>query len=369
MTSGLHQALRVVSIEPGVGDNANEWTVRAEAKGSAIIRHYGADGTVIDSVEVTVPNQAPMRTDTPDPRTSTYNALTRIDTVGADDYGLSTTVFFLEPFFTDPDSDPLKYTFTSQSSEVLFVKAENTASGRCCTIYVDVLGTTHESASIVVHASDSEDEEATGTLDFQVGIADNAVIPRMYKTDQQADGDLATIVRVKLRKNAKTAPETGDPELGHMLEFIEVDLGGELGVIEGFKFAADYDDIFNAEYATDIDDGAAAHTAATIVKPATDPTRDGPSYFSISARKDDPVGSLSLSYNTAEGAPPPSMRFQVTRTGDAVVTIKYHVWDNDLDGDGTSPTDDADWRMVSETVNIKILEVPEYDGADGKFPE
>ena len=352
-------APRVVSVEPGVGADANKWTVRAEAKGSAIIRYYGADGVVIDSVEVTVPNQAPMRTDTPDPRTSTYYALTRIDTDGADDYGLSTTDIFLEPFFTDPDGDPLKYTFTSQSSEVLFVKAKNTAAGRCCTIYVDVLGTTHESASIVVHASDSEGEEATGTLDFQVGIADNAVIPRTYKSDQQADGDLATIVRVELRKKATTTATPPVP--GHVMQFIEVDIGGT--VTNGFKFAADFDVIFNAEY------GAGADHTGTLHTGDADPTAEGTPYFTVTARKGDPVGSLVLNYNTAAGDPPPSLNFQVTKAGNAVVTVTYHVWDLDLDGDADPNEGDAGWRTVSETVNIQIVEVPAYSGSDGMFPE
>ena len=49
--------------------------------------------------------------------------------------------------------------------------------GHCFKIYVDVLGTTHESKSIVAHASDSEDAEAIGTLDRQIAVGDNAVIP------------------------------------------------------------------------------------------------------------------------------------------------------------------------------------------------
>ena len=377
-------AQRVVSVESGSGGDATKWTVRAEAKGTATVRLIGADGQMVNSVDVTVPNQAPTRTAMANPRTSLYYPLE----AGAD--GLSTTNFFLGPFFTDPDGDALKYTFSSQSAEVLFVKATDTSAGKCCIIFVDVLSETHESASIVVFATDSDDAPTSGTVEFQVGIDQHApvsptndagdavvdpgeVVARSYDTDQQTDGDLATIVRVELRKH-----------VNHTLNFIEVTRDGD--VIEGFKFAKDFDTQLvsddqlgpeNPFTATDDDKGwdDAGYVKKLPVDDPTDNEADridvGFGVYMISARNGDPVVLDGLVPDpvdlTGDVNVPPSMTFAVTGTGSAVVTVSYHVWDTDLNDDET--LDDRGWRMASETVNIDISQVPEYMGADGKFPK
>ena len=369
-------AQRIVSVEPGVDGDETKWTVRAEAKGTATIRHIGADGEVTGFVEVEVPNQAPMRTDTDNPRTSLYYILTPI-TSGADQH-LSMTDFILEPFFTDPDGDELKYTFSSQSDEVLFVKAKNTAAGKCCTVIVDVLSETHESASIVVHATDGE-EPATGTVEFQVGIDDDEVQSRTYKTDQQTDGDLATIVRVELRKH-----------VDHTLEFVEVTFNGVL--IDGFKFAKDFDDklVNDGQFGKETD---GTNTRALPVSS----TRRQPSCLRFLMRTPLPtpmgVDTSRLGHDLATlsnwepsirtrrpNDTNPSLPFSVTGTGRAVVTINYHVWDTDLDGDGNADGDstatppvpagtmDPGWRTASETVNIEISKVPEYASATKEYP-
>ena len=388
-------AQAVVSVEPGVDAAADEWTVRAETKGTATVRLIGADGQMVDSVDVTVPNQAPSRTAMANPRTSFYYQLVAAPAPNA---GLSMTDFFLEPFFTDPDGDELKYTFSSQSTEVLFVKATKTVpGGKCCTVFVDVLSETHESASIVVYATDSEGAPTSGTVEFQVGIDQHdpvspgivggdavvdpgEVVADTYSTNQQTDGDLATIVRVELRKH-----------VNHTLNFIEVTHG--VNRIEGFKFASDFDtklvsegqfgkdtiDItVNANPFTDDDntddfgwDGAGYVTKLPADDPAdadSDRTDNGFGVYMISARTGDPVVLDGLVPNpTPVSNVPPSMTFAVTGTGSAVVTVSYHVWDTDLNDDGM--LDDRGWRMASETVNIDISQVPEYMGADGKFPK
>jgi hypothetical protein len=359
-------AQRIVSVEQGIGDNANKWTIRAEAKGTATITHIGADGQRIASVDVTVPNQAPMRTDHPNPRTSLYYELidASLDADSATDmmhadYGLSRTDFFLDPYFTDPDGDALKYTFSSQSPEVLFVKATNTANDVCCTVFVDVLSETHESASIVVHASDSGGLEAIGTVEFQVGVLDPEVLPRKYTTHQQIDGDLATVVRVELRK-----------QVLHTLEFVEVTQ--DSAVVHGFKFALDFLEKLIADKqigSTTVTTNYVGEEQTSDNKvPAEDGT-EGVGVFTISARDGDPVkvGVDSLSsIGTTDAVP--SLTFELTGAGSAVVTVSYHVWDNDMDGD-TDTMDDGDWRTASETVNIEISTVPEYAGAGEKYPK
>ena len=371
-------AERVVSVESGaVGtDDEDKWTVRAEAKGVATISHIGSAAQVIGSVEVTVPNRPPMRTDTADPRTSFYYSLVPAQAPPASNVGLSMTDFFLEPFFDDADGDALKYTFSSQSEEVLFVKAELTESKKCCTVFVDVLSTTHESASIVVHASDNEGLEAIGTVQFQVGIDRDPteVISRTYSTDQQADGDLATIVRVGLRKNAN-----------HKLNFVEVNLSGS--PISGFKFAYDFDMQLVADgqfgtedvggVTTNITPAALVYGDATVVAKLPDKHEnedvDGGGHYTISVIKGDPIKLAILDPDpdddANEGNVAPSLTFAVTNTGNAVVTVNYYVWDTDLDGDGPGGTDDPGWQRVFETVNIEISSVPVYEKSDEEFPQ
>ena len=63
----------------------------------------------------------------------------------------------------------------------------------------------------------------------------------------------------------------------------------------------------------------------------------------------------------------PMLDFKVTATGSDVVTVTYHVYDADLDGDTNTPGDGG-WHSVSETVNITVVAVPPYDGADELYP-
>jgi hypothetical protein len=354
-------AQSVVSVEPGTGPDKTKWTVRAEAKGMATVSHIGADGQTIDSVDVTIPNQAPKRSSVPNPATSTFYPL--VPATGAD-AGLSMTNFFLEQYFTDLDGDELKYTFTSISPNVLFVKARKTTPGaKCCTIIVDVLSEEFRQASIVVHATDTEDAQAVGTLEFQLGIGDgepttapnDGVVPRTYHTDQQNDGHFATIVRAGLRKHVE-----------HTLNFRLVDLGGD--TTPGFKFA----EIFAAELTAPggkLVGATVTYTGATFVStlPPAAGLNDGSSYYTISKRKGDPVTLGDLVPNPSPDTDPPNLMFSVTGVGEALATISFHVWDTDLNDD--TDTDDAGWQTASETVNIEIAPVPAYAGSDGKFPE
>ena len=356
--------MAVVSVEPGVEPKATEWTIRAEKKGESTVRHYGTDGNVIGSVAVTVPNQVPVRSGTPNPPTNEYLTLTPI--TSGDDDGLSTAYISLAPFFTDPDGDALKYNFISQSPNVLFVKATKPASRACCMVFVDVLNEDYPSASIVVRATDSAGANAVGIMEFQIGIDDN-VVPRHYETHQQNNGDLATIVRVHLRTDAV-----------HDLKFIEVETGGT--ITHGFKFAELYDSVVAGEFIdadggdvtrTDPDYKGAIFVEALPKADDTDPPDNGEAFYTVSARKGDPVKSLALINEAGEEAAVPMMNFEVTKTGQAVVTVSYHVWDNDILNDGTDEGNDADvgWHTKSETVNITVIEVPPYPTAGDLYPK
>jgi hypothetical protein len=356
--------MAVVSVEPGVAPKATEWTIRAEKKGKSTVRHYGTDGNVIGSVAVTVPNQVPVRTDTPNPPTNEYLTLTRI--MSGDDDGQSTTYISLAPFFTDPDGDALKYNFISQSPNILFVKAKKPASRACCDVYVDVLNEDYPSASVVVRATDSAGANAVGIMEFQIGIGSMDVVPRHYTTHQQNNGDLATIVRVELRTDAT-----------HDLKFIEVDEGGT--TTEGFKFAQ----IFAGVMSELLDNTTVVHTAATAIAIADlpDPGTPGLGHYTVEVGNG-PVTKVSLrnvngsmaleevpavDMRPTEATDAPMLDFQVTGTGSDVVTVNYHVWDDNPDGDAT--TTDGDWQTVSETVNITVVAVPPYEGVDDLYPK
>ena len=284
--------LTVVSVEPGAGDKATEWTIRAEAKGMSTVSHYGTDGNVIGSVDVTVPNRAPERTKEPNPPTNEYLPLTRI-AEGDADYGLSTTYISLAPFFTDSDGDVLQYNFISQSPNVLFVKATKPVGQECCTVFVDVLNADNRAVSVVVRAEDSEKESAVGIMEFQIGIdidpaltidldtTGTDVRPRHYVTYQQNNGDLATIVRVELRTDAT-----------HDLKFIEVaESGPPLVITNGFKFAQ----LFAEDVLSELPDNTTVdHEMATYVTvlPTTGLT-DGLGRYTVEAG-DGPVTNVSL---------------------------------------------------------------------------
>ena len=159
----------------------------------------------------------------------------------------------------------------------------------------------------------------------------------------------------------------------HTLNFIEVDLSGTL--IQGFKFAKDFDDQlfdegqFGATRPTNLNYTQAGYV---VTRPdAPDSPTEGEGLFTISKRKGDPVtlGVLDPGGDdTDDDSMPPSMMFEVTEAGNAVVTVSYHVWDTDLDGDEDVDNPDPGWRTASETVNIEISAVPEYMGSDGMFP-
>ena len=332
-------------------------------EGKSTVRHYGTDGNVIGFVEVTVPNQVPVRSSTPNPPTNEYLTLTRI--ISGDDDGLSTTYISLAPFFTDPDGDALQYNFISQSPNVLFVKAKKPTARACCMVFVDVLNEDYPSSSIIVRATDSAGANAVGIMEFQIGIGDD-VVSDHYDTHQQNNGDLATIVRVLLRKDAV-----------HDLKFIEVEQG--VTTTDGFKFAELYDIVVDGQF---LDDTGASITRTQDYKgamyvpalpkagdngyPPDDGTGSTPYRHALVI----PVKELALiDANGATDAP--MMTFEVTKTGQAVVTVSYHVWDVDILNNGNvAPNNaDADWHTVSETVNITVSEVPAYQSAGDLYPK
>ena len=156
----------------------------------------------------------------------------------------------------------------------------------------------------------------------------------------------------------------------HTLRFVEVTQDG--AVVHGLKFALDFVEKLIADNQIADTVSLTAYIADDQAANNTVPeagTAEGEGVFTISARSGDPikVGAGSLSSAGTDTAVP-SMTFELTGTGRAEVTISYHVWDADMDGD-TATTGDGGWRTASETVNIEISTVPEYSGAGDKYPK
>lgn len=144
----------VESSAPGVAEaslSASTMTVLAVARGSAAVTVTATDPgglTATQSVDVTVPNRAPVAVGSIPTRTLAIGDTTTVD---------------LTPYFTDIDGDALRYSATSSDDGVASVSA----AGSALTIPGTGLGT----ATVEVAASDPDGALASQGMIVRVGSA------------------------------------------------------------------------------------------------------------------------------------------------------------------------------------------------------
>ena len=339
----IEESQTLQSLSPAIvtatrkADSTTVWTLAGVKKGTASVRIWNADRTIERTISVTVENSPPTtKKDAPVGRIlAISDAGEYVDenglplandavTPGRRQYHLLTLDY--SSFFEDPDADDIADDgYRAESNEPYVKVVKVLSSGVVIDVTKDV-GFSFPLVVYVVDKSGSVSEHVTLTAPFPSPLKD------VYEVTQAAgDGDFS---------DANVWQREG---VTHTLTFAAFKSGGTAA---GFHFV----EAFEAELTGG---GTPPVTGtATFTAPATipDPDASVPPYYTVTktgpveiagGTGDDPLG-LSIPNNV------PTLKFRVTGSGRATMTITYHVV-VDLDG-GTTYA----WEKDFETLTMKI---------------
>ena len=298
-------------------DEADVWIIAAHKKGTYTVTIFSGTASPVKLGEITVvvPNSPPRRNTTPDPTT-------KITPTDSDNTYTAAISPNLSTYFTDADSDSLRYSIGMKPDSILIDANDGFVETDGGTLTFEVLEEVTKDFQVTIYANDDSGDKSQLPVVLTLGPADNAALsPRqvtIYSVAQKATGELSEESTLKVGPRLGVSHTVTFVGTGFVFAESESDKLIAAGKLSGHTVTTDVandvhimrqDGTYSPVLPDEEGDDGASNRAS------------GMDYFIIES-----TGAVVLDGSTVTLGTDPSVTIQLKKGSSGRITIKYRVW-------------------------------------------